>query len=67
MNQVVKLNDHKKIEDLIRERVGKKFIFTFINDDGDVLTYMSEDLNHMEKVYMGENIKDIAFERSNNE
>lgn len=61
MNNIVQIDDYKKIEDIIKERVGNKFVFSFMDDEKNVYTYTSSNLNHMEEVYMGENIKEIAF------
>lgn len=67
MDNVTNLDDYKKLEDIIRERVGDKFVISFLDEEQNVYTYMSSNLNHMEQVYIGENIKEIAFDKVRDE
>ena len=59
------MDEEIKIEDLIREKVGEKFVLSFIGLDGNIYTYTSSDLNEIEQVYLGANIQQIAFNGSN--
>ena len=58
-NQVVQLDDHRSLIELVRNRVGDKFVISFIEEGPDrdqdkCHVYLSEDLNDMEICYIAD-------------
>ena len=52
---VINIEDFKSITQLIRERLGDKFILAYIEDEG-VNTYISSGLSDMEICYVADSI-----------
>ena len=61
--KVIKLDEYRDLIEIIESRLGEKFIISYLDEDELVHTYLSKGLTHMEEVYMGENIKEISFDR----
>jgi len=60
---IFNIEDFKSVQEIIKQRLGSKFIIAYIDDSG-VNTYISREISDMEACYVADTInqlrKDIA-------
>jgi len=57
MNNVISIEDFKAIEEIVKSRVGDKFIIAYM-DGSYCHTYLSESLTDMEVCYIADTINE---------
>lgn len=57
MSNVISIEDFKAIEEIVKSRVGDKFVIAYM-DGNDCYTYLSESLTDMEVCYIADTINE---------